>query len=419
MQSVGEVMAIGRTFPESLQKALRGLELGPGRAELPIRPRRATTGSTTTSSLERAAMRDARTARSSSRRRCGAASASSSVAEATGDRPVVPRPDRRHRRRAARARRPRRAAGSTPSRPRRWADWRRAKRLGFSDAQIAYLFGVAEAEVRAAQARAPACARPSRPSTPAAPSSPPRRRITTRPTRTRTRSGPAASPRVVILGSGPNRIGQGIEFDYCCVHASMALRDGRLRDRDGQLQPGDRLDRLRHLRPPLLRADHRGGRPRRHRGRDERRRRRRRRRDRRARRPDAAQARRPAPARARARHEPGRDRHGRGPRAVVGALRRASRSRNRPAAPPPRWTRRSRSSERIGYPALVRPSYVLGGRAMEIVYDDEDSRSGRRRLSLGARGPAGGRCARCSSTGSSRTRSRSTSTPSATSPARC
>jgi hypothetical protein len=31
--------------------------------------------------------------------------------------------------------------------------------------------------------------------------------------------------RVIILGSGPNRIGQGIEFDYCCVHASLALRD--------------------------------------------------------------------------------------------------------------------------------------------------------------------------------------------------
>ena len=30
---------------------------------------------------------------------------------------------------------------------------------------------------------------------------------------------------MVILGSGPNRIGQGIEFDYCCVHASLALRE--------------------------------------------------------------------------------------------------------------------------------------------------------------------------------------------------
>ena len=36
---------------------------------------------------------------------------------------------------------------------------------------------------------------------------------------------PSERARVVILGSGPNRIGQGIEFDYCCVHASMTLRD--------------------------------------------------------------------------------------------------------------------------------------------------------------------------------------------------
>ena len=36
---------------------------------------------------------------------------------------------------------------------------------------------------------------------------------------------PSDRPRVVILGSGPNRIGQGIEFDYCCVHASLALRE--------------------------------------------------------------------------------------------------------------------------------------------------------------------------------------------------
>jgi carbamoyl-phosphate synthase large subunit len=53
----------------------------------------------------------------------------------------------------------------------------------------------------------------------------------------------------VILGGGPNRIGQGIEFDYCCVHAGLRAPGGRLRDRHGQLQPGDRLDRLRHLRP--------------------------------------------------------------------------------------------------------------------------------------------------------------------------
>ena len=32
-------------------------------------------------------------------------------------------------------------------------------------------------------------------------------------------------PKIMILGGGPNRIGQGIEFDYCCVHAAMALRE--------------------------------------------------------------------------------------------------------------------------------------------------------------------------------------------------
>src|SRR3989441_13188665 len=38
-------------------------------------------------------------------------------------------------------------------------------------------------------------------------------------------SRPEARQKVMILGGGPNRIGQGIEFDYCCVHAALALRD--------------------------------------------------------------------------------------------------------------------------------------------------------------------------------------------------
>ena len=54
---------------------------------------------------------------------------------------------------------------------------------------------------------------------------------TTRPTRTRPRCARRADP-AVILGSGPNRIGQGIEFDYCCVHAAGPAGRG-LRDRDG------------------------------------------------------------------------------------------------------------------------------------------------------------------------------------------
>ena len=67
---------------------------------------------------------------------------------------------------------------------------------------------------------------------------------------------------VVILGSGPNRIGQGVEFDYCCVRAAMAFRELGLPHGDGELEPGDGLHRLRHLRRALLRAAHARGRAR-------------------------------------------------------------------------------------------------------------------------------------------------------------
>ena len=68
------------------------------------------------------------------------------------------------------------------------------------------------------------CGPPSRRSTPARPNSTPARRTTTRPTRTTTRWR-RVTPKMIILGSGPNRIGQGVEFDYCCVQASFALHD--------------------------------------------------------------------------------------------------------------------------------------------------------------------------------------------------
>ena len=65
---------------------------------------------------------------------------------------------------------------------------------------------------------------------------------------------------MIILGSGPNRIGQGIEFDYSCVRASLALHEVGYETVIGQLQPRDRLHRLRHLGPAVLRAAHPGGR---------------------------------------------------------------------------------------------------------------------------------------------------------------
>ena len=75
-----------------------------------------------------------------------------------------------------------------------------------------------------------ACARPTSASTPAPPSSRRRPPTCTRPMPrpspapwSRTRHDPRNARKVVILGGGPNRIGQGIEFDYCCCHASFAL----------------------------------------------------------------------------------------------------------------------------------------------------------------------------------------------------
>src|ERR1041384_7823085 len=49
---------------------------------------------------------------------------------------------------------------------------------------------------------------------------------------------PSDKKKVIILGGGPNRIGQGIEFDYCCVHAAMALKEEglSLRDRSGRAE---------------------------------------------------------------------------------------------------------------------------------------------------------------------------------------
>ena len=103
--------------------------------------------------------------------------------------------------------------------------------MGFSDARLGKLTGSTADEVHASSAARSACARCSSASTPAPPSSPRRPPTCIRPTRRRSPARPAneAAPsdtkKVIILGGGPNRIGQGIEFDYCCCHACFALHD--------------------------------------------------------------------------------------------------------------------------------------------------------------------------------------------------
>jgi carbamoyl-phosphate synthase large subunit len=101
---------------------------------------------------------------------------------------------------------------------------RLAKQMGFADRRIAQLTGTAEADVRAARDRhgiratfktVDTCAAEFVAHTPYLYS-----------TYEEEDEAPATDrQKVVILGSGPNRIGQGIEFDYCCVHAAFALRE--------------------------------------------------------------------------------------------------------------------------------------------------------------------------------------------------
>lgn len=101
---------------------------------------------------------------------------------------------------------------------------RKAKRLGFSDKQIAHLLGTDELTVRAVRKRwgivptykmVDTCAAEFEAETPYY--------YSTYEDEDEVRS--TGKRKIVILGSGPNRIGQGIEFDYCCVHAVKALKE--------------------------------------------------------------------------------------------------------------------------------------------------------------------------------------------------
>ncbi|HEX3426734.1 MAG TPA: carbamoyl-phosphate synthase large subunit [Acidimicrobiales bacterium] len=222
MQSVGEAMAIGRTFPESLQKALRSLEHG----RLGLNCDRGETAYDELSDddlVRRAAV-------------------------ATPDRPFQLEAalrrgvsvERLYRAtwvdpwfldqllgivevRAWLAARGREAVpGTVPSLSR--PQWRRVKRLGFGDAQLAWLWQVPEPAVRAARASAGVVPTFKTVDTCGAEffARTPYHYSTYEDT---DEVAPGERPKVIILGSGPNRIGQGVEFDYCCVQASFALRD--------------------------------------------------------------------------------------------------------------------------------------------------------------------------------------------------
>jgi carbamoyl-phosphate synthase large subunit len=216
MQSVGEAMAIGRTFPESLQKAMASLEHGrlglncdPGEAILDAIDVEDLLRKAVIATPDRPYQLEALLRRGVSVERLAATTMvdpwfldqilqiveeRQALSEVTGPEAMT--------------------------RPM----WRRAKRLGFSDGQLAWLWGSSEAHVRATRLAAgvratfktvDTCGAEFDAKTPY--------HYSTYEDEDEVR--PSSRPKVVILGSGPNRIGQGIEFDYCCVHASFALRD--------------------------------------------------------------------------------------------------------------------------------------------------------------------------------------------------
>ena len=214
MQSVGEVMAIGRTFCESLQKGLRSLEQGrlglnadPAEAAYDRLGNAELTAAAAVPTPERIFQLEALLRRGEPVEAVGAA---------TGV-------DRWFLDQIARIGTERRALETTEPNEMSGAGWRRAKRLGFSDAQLAYLWDASPSDVTAARESAgvlptfktvDTCAAEFEATTPY--------HYSTYEDTDEIR--PAQKPRVLILGSGPNRIGQGIEFDYCCVHAGQALR---------------------------------------------------------------------------------------------------------------------------------------------------------------------------------------------------
>ncbi len=215
MQSVGEAMAIGRTFPESLQKALRSLEHG--RSGLNCDPAEAILdGLADDHVVELAAIAtpDRPFAIEAALRR---GIDVDRLAQATKvDRWFIDQiqlivEERAH-------------LAATGADGMSRTDWRRAKRLGFSDAQLAWLWGASEADVRSARTAAgvvvtfktvDTCGAEFDAETPYFYST----------YEDEDEARPGDRDKVVILGSGPNRIGQGIEFDYCCVHAAFALRE--------------------------------------------------------------------------------------------------------------------------------------------------------------------------------------------------
>ncbi|MGE0253334.1 MAG: carbamoyl-phosphate synthase large subunit [Alphaproteobacteria bacterium] len=221
MKSVGEAMAIGRTFAESLQKALRSLETGlSGLDEIDI------PGMAPGAPFDRDAVRAALARPTPDRLRtiAQAMRLGVSVDEIAG----ITRWDRWFLDRIAEIVAAEAAvrADGLPQDADAFTD---IKAMGFSDARLAALTGTSEGEVAAARRalgvrpvykRIDTCAAEFSSQTPYMYSTYEGGGVPGE-----DEAEPSERRKAIILGGGPNRIGQGIEFDYCCVHAVFALAE--------------------------------------------------------------------------------------------------------------------------------------------------------------------------------------------------
>ena len=213
MKSVGEVMAIGRTFQESLQKALRGLEVGVCGLE-PILDRSVNNFKVklTREMTEAGAQRLWYIAEAF---RCGW-----SVGKVAGLSGIDPwflaRIDDLVRQEQSLSGRKLEELSAS--------ELFRLKRNGFSDRRLAQLLGIGEDEVQARRhaldvrpvfKRVDTCAAEFDSTTAYLYST----------YEEECEARPSSRRKIMVLGGGPNRIGQGIEFDYCCVHAALAMRE--------------------------------------------------------------------------------------------------------------------------------------------------------------------------------------------------
>ncbi|MDD5317614.1 MAG: carbamoyl-phosphate synthase large subunit, partial [Candidatus ainarchaeum sp.] len=213
MKSTGEVMAIGRTFEEALQKAVRSLEVKKSGLELDAKTdwadRETVLGLLKVPTDKRLYAVYAA---------IGLGMANEEISEASKINPWFIEKIRQVSATEARLK----AAGAKALESAELLF--EAKRKGFSDAQLARITGRSEEEARKARAKlgirpvykmVDTCAAEFEARTPYYYST----------YESEDESGPEEKRKVIVIGSGPIRIGQGIEFDYCCCHAAFALRE--------------------------------------------------------------------------------------------------------------------------------------------------------------------------------------------------